>query len=115
MRCTRACKSCHGENCLNSADIVDLNREDDDDDYENTPEDQNPKGIAPESEIIIKPGYLQIIQGIYGYDSDDDKDTEEIENDDRTIERVNKVSIPLPSTSDDQPSSKRRRKINEFE
>ncbi|KAH0563818.1 hypothetical protein KQX54_006996 [Cotesia glomerata] len=79
LRCTRACKSCHGETCLNSADIVEEN-DDDDDDEEIVPEDQDAEGIGPAREFVIKPGYLQIMQGIYGTNSDDSEDDNDNDN-----------------------------------
>ncbi|KAG5869235.1 hypothetical protein JTB14_023032 [Gonioctena quinquepunctata] len=108
LRCTWVCKSCRGKNCLNSADIVEVNQDDDDND-DNFLEDQSSEEILPDSEIVIRPGYLKIMQGIYGSYSDDDNEDTEDEDDNSTTEQAYEVPNSLPSTSDDQPISKRRR------
>lgn len=115
LRCTRACKSCHGESCLNSGDIVEEKNDDDDD--EEIVSDQDTEEITSEREFVIKPGYLQIMQGIYGSNSDDDDedDNNNDNNDSSTDPQAGEVhhdSIASTSTSDYQPLPKRKRKNN---
>ncbi|KAG5861750.1 hypothetical protein JTB14_003409 [Gonioctena quinquepunctata] len=83
--------------------------QDDDDNDDNFLEDQSSEEILPDSEIVIRPGYLKIMQGIYGSYSDDDNEDTEDEDDNSTTEQAYEVPNSLPSTSDDQPISKRRR------
>ncbi|KAG5878178.1 hypothetical protein JTB14_029353 [Gonioctena quinquepunctata] len=68
LRCLRSCKKCLGETCFNAADNVEKNNEDDDDNLEDL-EHADEKTV--ESEYIVKPGYLQVIQGILSDGSDD--------------------------------------------
>ncbi|GBP44070.1 hypothetical protein EVAR_85224_1 [Eumeta japonica] len=71
------------------------------------PDDQNTEENSSTSEFIIKPGYLQIIQSISGTDSDDEYDDAD-ENDKNPP--TDQQSTPSTSTTDYQPSSKRRKK-----
>ncbi|KAG5892177.1 hypothetical protein JTB14_026415 [Gonioctena quinquepunctata] len=89
-------------------DIVEKNNEEYDDnlaDLEHADEE------TVGSEYIVKLGYLQVIRGIFGDGSDDDVGDHDAE----TVRDVDEQSkgIPTdqqPSTSDCQPSRKRRKR-----
>ncbi|KAG5886537.1 hypothetical protein JTB14_002034 [Gonioctena quinquepunctata] len=63
------------------------------------------------SEYIVKPGYLQVIRGIFGDGSDHDVGDHDAE----TVRDADEQSEEIPtdrqtSTSDCQPSRKRRKR-----
>ncbi|KAG5861153.1 hypothetical protein JTB14_037654 [Gonioctena quinquepunctata] len=64
LRCSRSCK-----NCFNTADIVEKNDEEDDDNMVYLV-DADEEMV--ESEYIVKLGYFQVIRGIFDDGSDDD-------------------------------------------
>ncbi|KAG5861389.1 hypothetical protein JTB14_013906 [Gonioctena quinquepunctata] len=82
-------------------DIGERNNEDDDnlEDLEHADEE------TVESEYIVKPGYLQVIRGIFGNGSDDDVGDHDAE----TVRDADEQSEEIP-TSDYQPSRKRRKR-----
>ncbi|KAG5872190.1 hypothetical protein JTB14_026241 [Gonioctena quinquepunctata] len=109
LNCTSYSRTIRGHILAATAiDIVEVNQDDDDND-DNFLEDQSSEEILPDSEIVIRPGYLKIMQGIYGSYSDDDNEDTEDEDDNSTTEQAYEVPNSLPSTSGDQPISKRRR------
>ncbi|KAG5862533.1 hypothetical protein JTB14_037655, partial [Gonioctena quinquepunctata] len=95
-------------------DIVEKNNEEDDDNLEDL---EHADEETVESEYIVKPGYLQVIRGIFGDGSDDgggDHDAETVRDADEHSGEIptDQTEIPTdqPSTSDCQPSRKRRKK-----
>ncbi|KAG5899529.1 hypothetical protein JTB14_008216 [Gonioctena quinquepunctata] len=76
-------------------DIVEKNNEEDDDNLEDL---EHADEEMVESEYIVKPGYLQVIRGIFGDGSDDTEQSKKIPTDQQ------------PSTSNCQPSRKRRKR-----
>ncbi|KAG5882385.1 hypothetical protein JTB14_016667 [Gonioctena quinquepunctata] len=81
--------------------ILEKNNEEDDDNLEDL-------GYAEEetveSEYIVKPGYLQVIRGIFGDGSDDDVGDHDAE----TVRHPDEQSEEIPP--DQQPSTRKRRK-----
>ncbi|KAG5883009.1 hypothetical protein JTB14_033464 [Gonioctena quinquepunctata] len=94
------------ETCFNATDIVERNNDDDNlEDLEHAEEE------TVESEYIVKPGYLQVIRVVFGDGNDDDvgdHDAETIREADEQLEEI--PTDQQPSTSDCQPSRKRRKR-----
>ncbi|GBP18456.1 hypothetical protein EVAR_93861_1 [Eumeta japonica] len=108
LRCTRACKHCRGETCLNSTDIVVRNTNEDDNDNEILKDNE----LEEETNYVIKPGYLEIMKSIYGSYSDDSSD-DDMNEDDDAGDLPHEVCEELPSqslTSVEEPVQKRQRK-----
>ncbi|KAG5891034.1 hypothetical protein JTB14_035225 [Gonioctena quinquepunctata] len=108
LRYSRSCKNCVGDTCFNAADIVEKNNEEDDDNLEDL---EHADEETVESEYIVKPGYLQVIRGIFGDGSDNDvgdHDAETVRDADEQSEEI--LTDQQPSTSDCQLSRKRRKR-----
>ncbi|KAG5892451.1 hypothetical protein JTB14_009859 [Gonioctena quinquepunctata] len=80
------------ETCFNIADIVERNNEEDDDNLEYL---EHADEETVESEYIFKPGYLQVIGGIFGDGSDDDVGDHDAETV-RDADRSTTIDIGLP-------------------
>ncbi|KAG5895109.1 hypothetical protein JTB14_036384 [Gonioctena quinquepunctata] len=88
LRCSRSCKNCLDETCFNAADIVEKNNEED---YDNLEDLEHADEETVESEYIVKPGYLQVIWGIFGDGGDDDvgdHDAETVRDADEQSEEI---------------------------
>ncbi|KAG5877511.1 hypothetical protein JTB14_011306 [Gonioctena quinquepunctata] len=81
------------------------NNEEDDDNLEDL---EHSDEVTVDSEYIVKPGYLQMIRGIFGNSSNDVGDAETVRDADEQSEEI--TIDQKPSTSDCQPSRKRRKR-----
>ncbi|KAG5881920.1 hypothetical protein JTB14_038442, partial [Gonioctena quinquepunctata] len=89
-------------------DIVEKNNGDDDDNLEDL---EHADEETVESEYIVKSEYLQVIRSIFGDGSDDDvgdHDAETVRDADEQSKKI--PTDQQPSTSDCQPSRKRRKR-----
>ncbi|KAG5873340.1 hypothetical protein JTB14_004959 [Gonioctena quinquepunctata] len=90
-----------GETCFKAADIVGRTNKEDDDNLEDL---EHADEETVENEYIVKPGYLQVIRGIFGNGSDD----ETVRNPDERSEEI--PPDQQPSTSNYQSLRKRRKR-----
>ncbi|KAG5884778.1 hypothetical protein JTB14_031401 [Gonioctena quinquepunctata] len=85
MRCEKACQICRGETCLNAADIVG-----DDNDDEDSSNDLADDDVTQEIELIIKLGYLDTIIEVYDQNnSHNDDDDDNAADDNMNSEKIN--------------------------
>lgn len=101
MKCTRSCKGCKGQSCMNASDLVgEVNEDEEDDDDNDNHNDNYECQSVVDGHNNDRPASRRIIQGIYGSDTESDEGEENEDPKDESEEEQEEIGEPEEAEED---------------